>query len=61
MHTTKNEEGHIYAYCDTCRRWVRVEDGARSPDGRWACWSCRSVVLTWRARRELEAQRHAAQ
>lgn len=62
MHTQKNDEGHIYAYCDTCRRWVRIEDGYRLSSGRWLCNDCMRVARR-DARRvpKKEAQRHAAQ
>ena len=44
MHMTKSDEGHIYAYCDTCRRWVRIEDGSRLASGRWLCIDCMMVA-----------------
>lgn len=43
MHT-QTESDHVYAYCDTCRRWVRIEDGYRLTSGRWLCNDCMRVA-----------------
>ena len=43
MHT-QTESDHVYAYCDTCRRWVRIEDGRRLASGRWLCNACMLVA-----------------
>lgn len=53
MHT-QTENDCVYAYCDTCRRWVRIEDGFRLASGRWLCNDCMMVTRrkVRRARRE---------
>lgn len=43
MHT-QSKDDHVYAYCDTCRRWVRIEDGYRLASGRWLCHDCMRVA-----------------
>lgn len=43
MHT-QTESDHVYAYCDTCRQWVRIEDGYRLASGQWICNDCMRVA-----------------
>lgn len=55
-------KAHVYAYCDTCRRWVRIEDGRWLASGRWLCNDCMMVARRKvRRAQKKEAQRHAAQ
>lgn len=58
MHT-QSADNHVYAYCDTCRRWVRIEDGYRLASGRWLCHDCMMVTRRKVRRAKKEAQRHA--
>lgn len=54
MHKQRAND-HVYAYCDTCRRWVRIEDGYRLASGRWLCNDCMRVPR--RASQKKETKR----